>query len=129
MLPLPEPLEQLVQKFSVVTAVYSFLLRQHIQVCLPCPVESSTTACGASTRAVACFVIVAPLLSLVCRRITHALLLVTQFHEMAIFLQPSWRAVAAALPSMPGGCDISLADVELMARLAPDVLIVRQDLG
>jgi hypothetical protein len=44
-------------------------------------------------------------------------------------LQPSWRAVAAALPSMPGGADICLADVELMARLAPDVLILRQDLG
>ena len=44
-------------------------------------------------------------------------------------LQPSWRAVAAALPSMPGGADICLADIELMARLAPDVLILRQDLG
>lgn len=31
-LPLPDALEQLMQAFSVVTAVYGFLLRQHIQV-------------------------------------------------------------------------------------------------
>ena len=35
-LPLPDALEPLLHKFSVVTAVYGFLLRQHIQVrCVP----------------------------------------------------------------------------------------------
>jgi hypothetical protein len=32
-LPVPDALEPLLHKFSVVTAVYGFLLRQHIQVC------------------------------------------------------------------------------------------------
>lgn len=53
-----------------------------------------------------------------------------QIFMMSYFsMQPSWRAVAAVLPQMPGGADILLADLELMARLAPDVLLLRQDQG
>lgn len=37
--------------------------------------------------------------------------------------------MSAVLPQMPGGADLALPDLELMARLAPDVLLLRQDLG
>ena len=46
-LPVPDALEPLLQKFSVVTAVYGFLLRQHIQVCV-----MPTTACMTDASAV-----------------------------------------------------------------------------
>ncbi len=51
------------------------------------------------------------------------------FMTSYVSMQPSWRAVAAVLPQMPGGADILLADLELMARLAPDVLLLRQEQG
>ena len=108
-LPVPDALEPLLQKFSVVTAVYGFLLRQHIQVCVM-PITS-----------LALLVSVAGM--------THMAWVSFEVIFCECGLQPSWRAVAAALPSMPGGADIVLADIELMARLAPDVLILRQDLG
>lgn len=44
-------------------------------------------------------------------------------------LQPTWRAVAALLPDVAGAAGAALEDVELMATLAPDVLLLRTDNG
>ncbi len=42
-----------------------------------------------------------------------------------MLLQPTWRAIKSAAASVPGGEEVQVEDVQTMADLCPDVVILR----
>ncbi len=44
---------------------------------------------------------------------------------VGMLLQPTWRAIKSAAASVPGGEEVQVEDVQTMADLCPDVVILR----
>ena len=42
-----------------------------------------------------------------------------------LFIQPTWKAIKSAAVNLPGGNEVQLEDVQTMADLCPDVVILR----
>ena len=40
-------------------------------------------------------------------------------------VQPTWKAIKSAAVNLPGGDEVQLEDVQLMADLCPDVVVLR----
>lgn len=42
-----------------------------------------------------------------------------------MLMQPTWKAIKSAAANAPGGAEVQLEDVQTMADLCPDVVILR----
>ena len=42
-----------------------------------------------------------------------------------MLMQPTWKAIKSAAANVPGGAEVQLEDVQIMADLCPDVVILR----